>query len=80
ESFAPIGLMEKGVSPYSNPSEELKNALIEGAKAGLANIKKATTNFKSENGWGLTQHLFDYNADFFEIGTKKSLDWVIEDR
>ncbi|OEQ41226.1 DUF1254 domain-containing protein [Listeria monocytogenes] len=80
ESFAPIGLMEKGVSPYSNPSEELKNALIEGAKAGLANIKKATTNFKSVNGWGLTQHLFDYNADFFEIGTKKSLDWVIEDR
>lgn len=80
ESFASIGLMEKGDSPYSNPSEELKNALLEGAKAGLAQIKQATTNFKSENGWGLTQHLFDYNADFFEIGTKQSKDWVIADR
>ena len=31
------------------------------------------------NGWNLTYHLFDYNLDFFEVGTIDAPEWKIAD-
>ena len=33
----------------------------------------------TSNGWRLTYHLFDYNLDFFEVGTLDDPAWKIED-
>lgn len=46
--------------------EELSNATKSGAGA-------------EENGWQLTLHLFDYNIDFFEIGTVDDENFKITD-
>ena len=32
-----------------------------------------------QNGWTLTYHVFDYNLDFFEVGTIDDEKWKIED-
>jgi hypothetical protein len=32
-----------------------------------------------QNGWDLTYHIFDYNLDFFEVGTLDDERWKLPD-
>lgn len=80
-TFAPLGLL-KAVSPYTSPDPELAEALRAGFAAGKEKVELATTHGMGpeDNGWKLAYHAFDYNADFFEIGTVTDPAWIIEER
>ncbi|WP_406058327.1 DUF1214 domain-containing protein [Streptomyces sp. NBC_01077] len=45
-------------------------------------VERFTTHGGSpeQNGWRLTYHAFDYNLDFFGIGTERDPRWVLADR
>lgn len=80
EKFRPLGLLDE-VSPYVTPAPELSAALRAGIAAGKAKIEYATGHGGDEvNGWRLPYHVFDYNADFFEIGALDDPQWIIQDR
>jgi hypothetical protein len=52
-----------------------------GAKAGMEQIEGLLkAGGTPVNGWSSAMHMFDYNADFFGIGTIDAPDWVIADR
>ena len=68
-------------SPYIDPEPDLARLLVEGAKAGQALIEALIKSAAPPvNGWTDTLHLFDYNLDFFEVGTVDAPDWKIADR
>ncbi|MEW2165240.1 DUF1254 domain-containing protein [Streptomyces sp. NPDC007084] len=79
--FAPLGLLDDR-SPYVEPSAELAEALRSGYERGAKRVEYATTHGTSpeQNGWKLTYDAFNYNLDFFEVGTVRSPQWVFEDR
>jgi hypothetical protein len=78
--FAPLGLFELS-SPFADPNPELGAALVEGLAAGRKQMESALTHGASPevNGWKLTYHAFDYNLDFFEVGTLDEPRWKIAD-
>ncbi len=56
-------------SPYVNASPALARVLAAGQQAAQNKIEELIqAAAKPVNGWQATTHLFDYNADFFEIG------------
>jgi hypothetical protein len=68
-------------SPYVDPDPELAQALIEGATAGQAKIEELMKDIHSSPaGWQSAMHLFDYNLDYYEIGTVDAPPWKIPDR
>ncbi|MFN8377235.1 MAG: DUF1254 domain-containing protein [Anaerolineae bacterium] len=68
-------------SPYIDPDPELTNVLIAAHKAAHDKIEEMLLNVKrGPNGWQDSKHMFDYNLDFFEVGTLDSPDWKIADR
>ncbi|MGP0052343.1 MAG: DUF1254 domain-containing protein [Solirubrobacteraceae bacterium] len=68
-------------SLYVDPDPELAQVLIEGAKAGQAKIEELMQNVHaSPTGWQSAVHLFDYNLDYYEIGTIDAPEWKIADR
>ena len=80
ETFRPLGISDD-TSPYIDPPAELHDALVAGAAAGhqqLVDILRAGTAPK-HNGWTSALHTFDYNTDYFELGTIDSPDWKITD-
>ncbi len=80
ESFRPLGILDD-TSPYVDPPGDLRGALVAGAAAGhqqLVDILRAGTAPK-HNGWTTALHTFDYNTDYFELGTIDSPDWKIDD-
>jgi hypothetical protein len=79
--FAPLGLLQD-TTPFASPGDELARALTAGAKAGRDRIEYATEHSAglAQNGWQLTYHIFDYNLDFFEVGTIDSSEWKLKDR
>ncbi|MEV4203434.1 DUF1254 domain-containing protein [Nocardia salmonicida] len=81
ESFAPIGLTTAGASPYLSLDPDRASALRAGLGEGqeeLSNAMKSGAGAE-ENGWQLTLHLFDYNIDFFEVGTVDDENFKITD-
>lgn len=68
-------------SPYINPDEEFAQQLAAGQKAAEeqleAIIKKPS---QPVNGWQKMLHIFDYNNDYFELGTVNTPEWRIADR
>ncbi|MFC4605983.1 DUF1254 domain-containing protein [Rhodococcus kronopolitis] len=83
QAFAPLGLLDAGVSPYRAAEDDLVAALTAGAKAGHDGIVAALKSGAGDavvNGWHQPFHVFDYNDDFFEIGTIDSPEWRIADR
>ena len=57
-------------SPYVDMDPERAAALIEGAKSGQAKIDELMKRFHATpEGWQSALHVFDYNLDYFEIGT-----------
>ncbi len=79
--FSAIDLTRQ-TSPYVDPAQELVAPLIDGQKAGMESInaEQHSTTIAKSNGWLLTYHIFDYNDDFFELGTIDSSEWRIADR
>jgi hypothetical protein len=75
-----FGLLEAD-SPYQDLGPTRAAVLVEGAKAGQAKIEELMTQVHaSPAGWQSSMHLFDYNLDFFQIGTIDSDAWRIDDR
>lgn len=81
QRLAPLGLLD-AQSPYVNASDDLRAALTAGQKAGMAKIEHLSKEgaTPSAAGWLSGLHQFDYNLDFFEVGTLDSADWRIADR
>ncbi|OYD69580.1 DUF1254 domain-containing protein [Rhodococcus sp. OK302] len=79
KSFAPVGLSDED-SPYTSPSDQFAKSLRAGLSVGEQNLHQALTSGSSPqvNGWTLTFHAFDYNLDFFEVGTIDDAAFKIE--
>jgi len=68
-------------SPYVDPDPELADALIAGAKAGQETIERlAKGGAPPASGWTSAMHYFDYNDDYFGVGTIDAPEWRIDDR
>ena len=82
DSLAPTGITQSSPSPYTMPGARLAEALRQGLAAGQATLKNALEAGGSSpqvNGWKLTMHVFDYNLDYFEIGTLDDPQFKITD-
>jgi hypothetical protein len=68
-------------SPYVDPDPALRQLLVAGEQAAKARIEELlTTASKPVNGWQNVLHIFDYNLDWFEIGTVDAPEWKVADR
>lgn len=76
EALRPLGLLDEP-SPYVDPDPEFAAALVEGLAAGRAQLERLIVDAtpQKQNGWGAIYHVFDYNLDFFEIGTLNRDEW-----
>ena len=75
-----LGLLE-AASPYLHPDPALAKILVAGQKAAqdrLEELIKSTA--EPVNGWQDAGNIFNYNADFFEIGALNTSRWIISDR
>jgi hypothetical protein len=80
--FAPLGVFESGNSPYPTAPREQRAALREGLERGRDALEEAATTEHAAlvNGWTNDLHAFDYNLDYFELGTHDAPQWTIRDR
>jgi hypothetical protein len=68
-------------TPYADLDPERAAVLVAGAKAGQAKIEELMKQVHaSPAGWQSAMHMFDYNLDYFEIGTLDTPEWKIADR
>ncbi len=73
-SFAPLGLT--GPGPLDSAS--LRTGFEKG-KATLEAVLASGGGNAIVNGWNLTYHSFDYNLDYFEVGSLDDPDFTIAD-
>ncbi|WP_432978979.1 DUF1254 domain-containing protein [Dactylosporangium sp. CA-233914] len=80
--FAPLGVFEGGNSPYPTMPREQRRALADGLERGRDALEEAAAKAHPApvNGWTNELHAFDYNLDYFEVGTVDSPQWTIGDR
>ncbi|MEU0560880.1 DUF1254 domain-containing protein [Dactylosporangium sp. NPDC006015] len=80
--FAAIGLLEPGTSPYAGAPRELRETLRDGLEAARDQLEEEATTRHAElvNGWTNDLHMFDFNLDFFEVGTMDTPEWTMPDR
>lgn len=70
-ALAPLGLTDAGAGPYGSMDPERARSLA----AAIAEAQGKLVQFlrsgqvEMSNGWQLPFHAFDYNEDFFEVGT-----------
>lgn len=72
ESFEPLGVTAGGPSPFLSFDREgiaEWSAALQSAEASLVELLRTGTMTPIVNGWQLPFHAFDYNTDFFEVGT-----------
>ncbi|MFJ3404082.1 DUF1254 domain-containing protein [Promicromonospora sp. NPDC090134] len=71
QSLAPLGLTTPGPSPYAGLPASRGAALTDGLARAEATLHEALVSGSSPevNGWKLVFHAFDYNLDYFEVGT-----------
>lgn len=76
--IASLGLLEAD-SPFENPTDELLESLVDGQKAGQAFLKDYLLHGKidKQNGWQIAYNVFNYNTEFFDLGTINSSEWVM---
>jgi hypothetical protein len=68
-------------SPYVDADPELADALIAGAEAGQETVETlAKGGAPPASGWISAMHMFDYNLDYFGVGTIDTPEWRIDDR
>ncbi|MFF5234188.1 DUF1254 domain-containing protein [Dactylosporangium sp. NPDC000521] len=80
--FAAIGLLEPGTSPYAGAPRELRETLRDGLAAARDQLEEEATTRHAGlvNGWTNDLHLFDFNLDYFEVGTMDTPEWTMPDR
>jgi hypothetical protein len=80
--FAPLGLFEGGNSPYPTMPWDHRLALRDGLERGREALEEAATTAHAApvNGWTNDLHAFDYNLDYFEVGTVDAPLWTSPDR
>lgn len=78
-SFTPLGLT--GGIPVDELPEAQRDVLEAGYAAGKAALDRILHSGSSPevNGWKLTLHVFDYNLDYFEVGTVDADEWKLTD-
>lgn len=75
QRFAPLGLL--GDAPLDATQ---RAALAAGLAAGRAQLESMTKGGDlAPSGWSTLVHVFDYNRDWFEIGTIDAPEWKIAD-
>ncbi len=75
-----LGLTDER-TPYADPSPELRALLVEAERSGRETIDALMAGGSNlVNGWREAAHFFDYNLDFFEVGTIDAPEWKIADR
>ncbi|MDQ2677460.1 MAG: DUF1254 domain-containing protein [Actinomycetota bacterium] len=67
-------------SPFVDPDPTVADALRAGGKAGADTIEQLARGGGTGGGWLSAKHYFDYNLDYFEVGTLDAPEWKIEDR
>lgn len=68
-------------SPYITPDPAFAEVLLAGQQAAEAKLEELIKSAaKPVNGWQSTLRIFDYNKDYFEIGTMDDPVWTIPDR
>ncbi len=68
-------------SPYIDLDAGLTQILVAGKKAAEEKIEELIKQIvKPVNGWQNSLRAFDYNDDYFEVGTIKDISWEIPDR
>ncbi|MFS0701324.1 DUF1254 domain-containing protein [Cellulomonas sp. 179-A 4D5 NHS] len=79
ESFAVLGLTT--ATTVGDLDDVARAVLVQGYAAGQAALGEALRSGPSPqvNGWHLTLHAFDYNLDFFEVGTLDDPRWKLTD-
>lgn len=79
--FEVLGLFEVD-SPFVDPGRDMLSALRDGLAQGREQMEQALRSNPSpvQNGWMLTYHVFDYNLDFFEVGTVDDDERKVEDQ
>ncbi|HEY9331586.1 MAG TPA: DUF1254 domain-containing protein [Streptomyces sp.] len=81
DRFQPLGLLEEGPSPFAAAGPGLVRALTEGLALGQERVEAAALPGPGGGGgWLMNPHLFDYNLDWFGVGTIDSPEWRIADR
>jgi hypothetical protein len=78
ESFRPLGVLD-AESPYGVPDPELLADLAAGVEAGKALLEQLSRPTGTPGAWSAIAHVFDYNDDFFEVGTIDDDQWKIAD-
>ncbi|MFG2695129.1 DUF1254 domain-containing protein [Kitasatospora sp. NPDC048407] len=79
--FAPIGILDRGRSPYLDGPAEWAQALAKGLAAGRERVEAASTGTVEPTGeWTVNLHLFDYNLDHLGPGTRDEPQWKVADR
>jgi hypothetical protein len=78
ESFRPLGLLD-AKSPYPAADPELLADLAAGVEAGKAVLEQLSRPAGTPGAWSAIAHVFDYNVDFFEVGTVDDDGWKIAD-
>ncbi len=73
-----FGLLD-AESPFTDPDPDLVEILRAGAGQGQAMIDQLAGG-SGGSGWTSAKAYFNYNLDFFEVGTIDSPEWKIEDR
>ena len=77
KKFESLGLLEDE-SPYVNPDPALVEKLKAAKDEAMEYLKANLALGEPVNNWRLAPHVFDYNLDYFEVGTDPT--WVIKDR
>ena len=68
-------------APFLSLDPTLADVLVEGEKQGEAMIENLAKHALTiVDGWSSAMHGFDYNLDFFEIGTVDEVTWKVDDR
>lgn len=82
QRFAPLGLLDTGISPYRNPAPGWAAELAKGVAEGRRRVEEAgrPDPEQSSGEWAANLHLFDYNLDHFGPGTLDDPQWRIPDR
>jgi hypothetical protein len=81
QTFGPLGLLDDE-SPFLDAAPELVKSLTAGVAAGQDELeaRSRARTVPPVNGWHSVPHVFDYNLDYFEVGTLDDPRWKIADR
>ena len=80
DAFEPLGLT--GDTPVTELPPEVTASLEKGfaqASEQLVARLRSGAGSPKVNNWAMTLHVFDYNLDFFEVGTIDAAEWKVTD-